>query len=67
MDCPLNFLLFFQMTIHSRFQYTQDQTFFSSGESDPQKIKDANLRYETLCATLENKYARWEELAAMEE
>ncbi|MBQ2124376.1 MAG: ABC transporter ATP-binding protein, partial [Spirochaetales bacterium] len=43
------------------------ETFFSSGESDPQKIKDANLRYEALCVTLENKYARWEELAAMEE
>jgi ATP-binding cassette subfamily F protein uup len=43
------------------------EAFFSSGECDPQKIKDANLRYENLCTTLENKYSRWEELAAMEE
>lgn len=43
------------------------EAFFSSGECDPQKIKDANLRYESLCAILENKYSRWEELAAMED
>lgn len=43
------------------------ETFFGSGESDPHKIKNANMRYEELCAALEKKYQRWEELAAMED
>lgn len=43
------------------------ESFFGSGESDPQKIKNANLRYEELCAALGKKYSRWEELAVMED
>lgn len=43
------------------------EAFFSSGESDQEKIKNANKRYEEVCIALEKKYLRWEELAARED
>lgn len=42
------------------------EEFFSSGVSDSLKIKEANLRYEELLKTLNEKYERWEHLASFD-